>query len=93
MKYRIINERKKQDIKMFTIMEKTRAQREEGLWKDFCRNYKEEYGEDIDVAKARERYEMLVNGVARLKPTEREKKDMLEKEASMDPVSLDEDDI
>ena len=94
MKYRTINDRKKQDIKLFDLMEKTRAGMEDTLWKTFSRKYQEAYGEEVDLDEARARYELLVNGVVKLKPTEAEEKDMLEikKEITTDPVALENED-
>ncbi len=71
-------------------MEETKAQMDDEVWKTFCRNYKAKVGEEISEAEARARYEALINGVAKLKPTAAEEKDMLEikKEKRRDPVTI-----
>ena len=90
----MINDRKKQDVKLFDIMDKTKAQMEDGLWNAFCLNYQKEFGEEISLEEARDRYEALVNGVAKLKPTVSEERDMLEikKEIITDPVEFEDED-
>ncbi|KAJ9608117.1 hypothetical protein H2200_007105 [Cladophialophora chaetospira] len=93
LKYRKISDRKKQDVKLINIMEKTKAQMEDDLWKTFCHNYQQEFGEEISMAEARGRYEDVVNGVPVLKPTAAEERDMLEvkKEIIVDPVAIDDE--
>ncbi len=91
MKYRKISDRQKQDVKLINVMEETKEDMDSQLWDAFCRNYQEKFGEEISVAEARGRYGALVNGVAKLKPTVAEEKDMLEikKEIVKDPVKIE----
>ncbi|EXJ63949.1 hypothetical protein A1O7_00284 [Cladophialophora yegresii CBS 114405] len=92
--YKYISDRKRQDIKLIRIMDMTKAQLEEMLWKTFCRNYKEEEGLDISVTEARESWEALVNGVLKPKPTATEERDMIKAKKAIrrEPVAIKHED-
>ncbi|ETI27858.1 hypothetical protein G647_00307 [Cladophialophora carrionii CBS 160.54] len=94
LKYQYISNRKRQDVKLIRIMDKTKAQLDEKLWETFCRNYKEDEGLEISVTEARRRYEALINGVRKLKPTASEEKDMIKvkKEIRREPVAIKHED-
>ena len=67
MRYKIISDRKNQDVKLIELMEKAKAEVEPLLLETFAAALEKDEGNKMSVSEARERYEALTNGLPKPK--------------------------
>ena len=97
MKYKIISDRKNQDVKLIDAMDKAKEQVQPMLLEAFAAIIEKDEGVKMSVEEAHARYEALANGFPRPKKTmakaraiekEKEKEDVEVVEAELDDELL-----